>query len=212
MKWKVDGCGPLGRSSPVPRLCFFALLFFCGTVLGQVLLQFVSPMTGDELEQYLLDVFHLLSGDRELPRRFFTCLWLYLRVPLLGFLLGFASLGTVLLPALTITYGLCLSFSVCCLTATFGFDGLVLSAAFLGLRCFVTLPCYFLLAIPAWNASIRLVGVIMGKNTKWTPAFYGKAYWLRFVFCLFALVLGACLEWYCSPFTIQYALGRIFTN
>ena len=52
---------------------------------------------------------------------------------LLAFLLGFASVGAVLLPALTAAYGFFLSFSVCCFTAAFGRSGVLLALAAAGM-------------------------------------------------------------------------------
>lgn len=48
-----------------------------------------------------------------------------------------------------------LSFSVCCFTAAFGVDGILLAFAVFGLRCMVTLPCYLLLAVSSWEAARR---------------------------------------------------------
>lgn len=57
---------------------------------------------------------------------------LYIRYPLLAFFLGFASIGVVLLPCAALAFGFFLSFSVCCFTASFGGDGVVLALAVLG--------------------------------------------------------------------------------
>ena len=70
-----------------------------------------------------------------------SALVLYFRYPLLAFLLGFASIGIVLLPCLTVAFGFFLSFSVCCFTAAFGPGGVLVALAVFGLRCLVTRPC-----------------------------------------------------------------------
>ena len=70
----------------------------------------------------------------------------------------------VLLPCVTAAYGFFLSFSVCCFTAAFGVDGVLLALAVFGLRCMVTLPCYFLLAAASWGTSAGLAAVSFGRR------------------------------------------------
>ena len=134
---------PTVQLPTLPRLLLLALFFLAGVLLGQVLSGRVPDTTGDELRRY----------------------------PLFAFLLGFASIGVVLLPCVTAAYGFFLSFSVCCFTAAFGVDGVLLALAVFGLRCLVTLPCYFLLAAASWGTSAGLAAVSFGRG----PAGSGSA-------------------------------------
>ena len=132
---------------PLLRLLFLALFFFAGVLLGQVFSAQVPDATGDELTRYLTD---FLKVEKSLsPQAALSAVVLYFRYPLAAFLLGFASIGILLLPAVTGVFGFFLSFSVCCFTASFGADGVLLALAVFGLRSAVTLPCYFLLAVPS---------------------------------------------------------------
>ncbi len=88
-----------GQSSPLPRLVLLALFFFGGVILGQVLTGRVPADTGQELTEYLQAYVALEEGVN--PRAVLSALVLYYRYPLLAMLLGFASLGVVLLPGLT---------------------------------------------------------------------------------------------------------------
>lgn len=99
------------------------------------------------------------------PPRALSAVVIYFRYPLLAFLLGFASIGVVLLPCVTVAYGFFLSFSVCCFTAAFGAGGVLLALAVFGLRCVVTLPCYFLLAVPSWGTSACRPGRLVWEGT-----------------------------------------------
>ena len=134
---------------------------------------------------------------------------IYFRYPLLAFLLGFASIGVVLLPCVTAAYGFFLSFSVCCFTAAFGVDGVLLALAVFGLRCMVTLPCYFLLAAASWGTSAGLAAVSFGRGRRTAPVVYGRACWVRFGACCLALLAGVCAELFLSPVLLRLMLERI---
>ena len=125
----------------LPRLLLLALFFLAGIFLGQVLSGRVPDATGDELRRYLEDYMQLGGGGAPTARTVLSALVIYFRYPLMAFLLGFASIGVVLLPGVTAAYGFFLSFSVCCFTAAFGTDGVLLAMAVFGLRCLVTMPC-----------------------------------------------------------------------
>ena len=128
-------------------LLLLALFFLAGVILGQVLSGRVPDGAGSELGRYLSGYVRLEEGQAGSPA--LTAAVLYFRYPLLAFFLGFTSLGVALLPCLTVACGFFLSFSVCCFTAAFGPDGVLLALAVFGIRCMVTLPCYFLLAVPS---------------------------------------------------------------
>ena len=133
----------------------------------------------------------------------------YFRYPLLAFGLGFASIGVVLLPCATVAYGFFLSFSVCCFTASFGADGVLLALAVLGLRCAVTLPCYFLLAASSWGTAAGLAAVSFGSGRRTAPVVYGRACWVRLGACCLALLAGACVDLLLSPVLLRLMLERI---
>ena len=132
------------RLATLPRLLLLALFFTAGVLLGQVLAGRMPDATGDELRRYLEDYLRLGGGAAPTPRTVVSTLVIYFRYPLLAFLLGFASIGVVLLPCATAAYGFFLSFSVCCFTASFGADGVLLLTAFLtinvGIFNFLPIP------------------------------------------------------------------------
>ena len=144
---------PTVQLPTLPRLLLLALFFLAGVLLGQVLSGRVPDTTGDELRRYLEDYVRLGGEGAPTVQTALSALVIYFRYPLFAFLLGFASIGVVLLPCVTAAYGFFLSFSVCCFTAAFGVDGVLLALAVFGLRCMVTLPCYFLLAAASWGTS-----------------------------------------------------------
>ena len=193
----------------LPRLLLLALFFLAGIFLGQVLSGRVPDATGDELRRYLEDYMQLGGGGAPTARTVLSALVIYFRYPLMAFLLGFASIGVVLLPGVTAAYGFFLSFSVCCFTAAFGTDGVLLAMAVFGLRCLVTLPCYFLLAASSWGTAAGLAAVSFGSGRRTAPVVYGRACWVRFGACCLALLAGVCAELFLSPVLLRLMLERI---
>jgi len=188
-----------------------ALFFFAGTVLGQVFSSRVPDATGQELAHYLRD-FLLVEGEGEpSPRTALSAAVLYFRYPLTAFLLGFASIGILLLPFATGVFGFFLSFSVCCFTAAFGSDGVLLALAVFGLRCAVTLPCYFLLAVPSLERSMALACVAFGRGRySSAPAAYDRAWWSRLAVISGVLLAGMCAELMLAPWFLRQLLERMF--
>ncbi len=189
------------------RLLFLALFFLGGIFLGQVSAGRVPAAAGEELDRYLSD--YLQIGGETTPQVALTAAVLYFRYPLAAFLLGFASIGVVLLPMLTGAFGFFLSFSVCCFTAAFGSDGVLLALAVFGLRCAVTLPCYFLLAVPSWEASATLAALSFGRGKRSAPVVYGRDWWARLGMVSAALLAGMCAELMLSPEFLQILLERL---
>ena len=197
------------RLATLPRLLLLALFFAAGVLLGQVLAGWVPDATGDELRRYLESYLRLGGGTAPTPRAVVSTLVTYFRYPLLAFLLGFASIGVALLPLLTAAFGLFLSFSVCCFTATFGGAGVLLALAVFGLRCLTTAPCYFLLAVPSWETAAGLAAVSFGSGRRTAPVVYGRACWKRLGICCLVLAAGVCGELTLSPWLLRLLLERL---
>ena len=196
--------GPLASS--LPCMLLLALFFLGGAILGQVLAGRVPGETGLELRQYLEDYVRL--GGEVSPGAAVSAAAVYFRYPLLAFLLGFASIGVVLLPVSAAAFGFFLSFAVCCFTAAFGPDGVLLALAALGLRCVVTMPCFFLLASSSCGTAAGLAAVSFGSGRRTAPA-WGRVDWRRFGACSLALAAGVCGELTLTPALLRLALERV---
>ena len=193
------------------RLLFLALFFFAGIVLGQVFSSRVPDATGDELARYLTDFLRVEAGDSA-PRAALSAAVLYFRYPLAASLLGFASIGVLLLPLTAGAFGFFLSFSVCCFTAAFGADGVLLALAVFGLRCAVTLPCYFLLAVPSLERSMALACLSFGRGRRTAPVDYGRTWWSRLAVLSGVLLAGMCADLMLAPWFLRQLLERMLTG
>ena len=200
---------PLSPVHSLPRLLLLGLCFLAGIIFGQVLAGRVPAETGAELNRYLEDYVRLGGQSGWSAAAALSAVVIYFRYPLLAFLLGFASIGVVLLPFVTVAYGFFLSFSVCCFTAAFGADGVLLALAVFGLRCAVTVPCYFLLAVPSWGTSAALASMSFGRGRRCAPVTYGRGCWLRLGLSAAALLAGVCAELLLSPALLGMMLERI---
>lgn len=195
---------------PLVHLLILALFFFAGVVLGQVFSSRIPDATGEELRRYLTDFLNLEEAGDFSSRTALSAAVLYFRYPLSAFLLGFASIGILLLPLMTGIFGFFLSYSVCCFTAAFGPDGVLLALAVFGLRCAVTLPCYFLLAVPSLERSMALVSLSFGKGRRSTPVAYGREWWERLAVISGVLAAGMCAELMLAPWFLGQLLERMF--
>ncbi|MCI9299676.1 stage II sporulation protein M [uncultured Oscillibacter sp.] len=206
MKWKRRETAEWRRQ--LSRLLVLALFFFAGILLGQVFSSRVPDTTGDELARYLKDFLKVGEEDPS-PRAALSAAVLYFRYPLAAFLLGFASIGVLALPLVTGAFGGFLSFSVCCFTASFGPDGVLLALAVFGLRCVVTLPCYFLLAVPALERSAALACLSLGGGRRAGPALYGREWWGRLAVVAGVLLAGVCADLMLTPWFLRQLLERM---
>ncbi|QNL45555.1 hypothetical protein H8790_06020 [Oscillibacter hominis] len=199
---------PLGRRTEERQTVHLVLLSLCfalGVILGQV---FSAKASNDqELTRYLSEFFQI-SESLE-TGMFLPALLIYFRYPLMAFLLGFASIGALLLPLVSAAFGFFLSFSACCFAGAYGKEGILLAVAVLGLRCLITLPCYFWLAVPSFRNSISLALLSFGKGRRSAPVVYDAAWFLRFAACVAVLLVGVLCEVYLSPLLVRLACARI---
>lgn len=191
------------------RLLVLALLFSAGVILGQVLSRDLREQTSGELTRYLTDFFSVGLEADGTGRVFLSAVWIYFRYPLLVFLMGLSSVGVALIPVLTMAYGFFLSFSVCCFTAAFGGGGVLLALSVFGLRCLITLPCYFSLAIPALRKSLELAALSLGRGRRTSPTAEDSGGWLRLCTVSAILLAGVLSEVFLSPYLLRLVLEKI---
>ena len=86
----------------------------------------------------------------------------------------------------------------------------VLAIVVLGLRCAVTLPCYFWLAVPALGTSGALASLSFGRGRRVAAVTYGREYWRRLAVCGAVLALALCVDLLCGPRILRFLLEHMF--
>lgn len=206
-KKAVRGLG--GQAGVLSRTALLAIFFAGGILLGQALAGQVPESTGAELRRYLMDFLQLEDSVSENARAAVSAAVIYFRYPMAAFLLAFTAVGAVLLPCVTVLYGCLLSFSVSCFTAAFGAEGTALALAVLGPRCLVSMPCYFLLASPAWGMSAARLPIGRGRRT--APVTCGREWWRLCGAVSLVLLVGVCVELVLTPRLAYLALRHILS-
>lgn len=201
MKGKKQTRG--GRASFL-TLCL-GLFFLGGILIGRTCSFATAEPAGQELTSYLRDYLSLES-ERSCKTAV-SALILYFRYPLLALLLGSSTLGIILLPLASSAFGFSLSFAVNCFAAAFGSSGVLLALAIFGVRCLISLPCFFLMAVPAWANAAALTS--FGRCHRAAPVLHGRVLWRRTAFCAAALLVGTGFEWFCSPWLLRLVLEKI---
>ena len=196
-----------GQPSFFLRIICLALFFACGVLLGQFSASRVPDEAAQELREYLHHYLSL-SSERSVEAAVST-LVLYLRYPLLAALLGFASVGIVLIPSLAAAFGFFVSFSVSCFAAVFGIRGVWLALAAFGFRCAVTIPCFLMLAGPSWGNAASLAALSFGRGRRVSSVVYGRSWWIRIAVCLGVLLLSCCVDFMIAPWCLHWALDQI---
>ena len=112
-----------------------------------------------------------------------------------------SAAGAVLIPALCMVQGFCLSFSVCCFAASLGHQGVLLALAALGLRCLFLLPCMLCISQDGFSRACQTL-------TQKRPVKSGIP-WRMLLFCVFVLLTGTVVECAIVPKFFALILARL---
>lgn len=188
-------------------LGMLTVFFLAGVIYGQVLAKRNPDAVNAELNQYLTDYCTLDADEESSGRVFLSALLIYFRYPVLAFLLGFVAPGAVLLPLVSAAFGFFLSFSACCFAGAFGDVGVLVALAVFGLRCLVTLPCFFVLAVSALQRAVTaLLGRFAGRGKRLLKPRRGAEQWLGVCIIAAILLAGALAEVFVSPVLLKLVL------
>ncbi|MBQ7778326.1 MAG: hypothetical protein IJ396_05405 [Oscillibacter sp.] len=203
MKGNRQAGRPVGQVGFLPRLVLLASFFAVGIVAGWLASKRVDAAVCEEIRRYLTDFLRL--EESRTAGALLSAALTYVRYPLLAVLLGFTAAGIVLLPCAAAVFGGSLSFSACCFTMSFGARGILLALTVFGLRCLVTLPCFFLLAAHGWSASAALAGLSFGRGKRAA----GGSIWPLLGGVAAVLAAGICVEWSLLPWLVRAVLARV---
>lgn len=188
------------------RGLLLALFFLSGALLGHLYAGCWDEASQTELNRYLTDYCAVYDGGG-VPVPLLSCALIYFGYAVLLFLLGFSSVGAVLIPALSGLYGFLTMYTISCFVRCYGRNGVLLAMGVLLLRLFFTLPCFLTLAEEAWPLSIELFLLSFGRGRRSAPVLYGSRYFLLFALCSVVLAAGVCCERLFAPALFRLAMG-----
>ncbi len=159
-----------------------ALFFICGVAAGQVLAAGAPDSVSDELREYILEYGEL--NQKISWKSVLTTAVTYARYPLIAAPLGLIPGGIAFLCVFITIYGCLISFAAGSFANAWGEFGIVMGLASMGLRCLITLLCFFLLAPPV-SDSPDLIKFIK---------FPGEIWRRRVILCVILLITGILME------------------
>lgn len=89
----------------------------------------------------------------------------FFRASVAVFLLGFASVGVALIPAVCAAQGFLYAYSLLCFASGLGQDGFFLLPVLFALRLMLVLPCTLLLGSAAWETSRGLAALSVAAES-----------------------------------------------
>ena len=188
---------PRALHLPLP-LVILSVCLTVGILLGYGLAESQLSETGEELRRYF-DGYVLLTARELSVAAVLRTLLCFFRAPLLAFLLGFASIGVVLLPLLCAFEGFLFSFSLCCFASALGREGFILALALFVLRMLFVLPCTLYLSVCAIEKAKALALLTVGGGKRVRSVSYGAEYWYCFGIVCVCLLIGSILELWLVP-------------
>lgn len=183
---------------PLTMLLLSALLVL-GVFCGYVFAGNCAVETDGELKRYFDGYFLLASQTGLSAAAVLRTLLCFFRAPLLAFLIGFSSIGVVLIPLLCGLEGFLFSFSLFSFAAALGKESFLLLVALFVLRMFFVLPCTLILSVSALDQARSLALFSIGSGKRVRPVCYGTDDWYRFGICCVCLLIGSVLELWLVP-------------
>ena len=179
---------------PVFILLLLVFSFLFGILCGFRTASRHAATVAPEIRAFLEDFTYQHVDISDHAKEFAYTLLCYLRCPLLAFLSGFASFGVVLLPLLSAAFAFSLSYSVSCFAFALGSKGVLTAASVFAFRALISVPCFFLLAYPAFTASLSLLRFTLGRTERNSAALYPPVYFYRFFVALLFLLAGSVMD------------------
>ena len=194
MKLRADGKRCYVWTGRPILLSALAILFAVGILLGYFAARRFSQISAAELQRYFTALLTVYSKERITAEMVLHTLWAYFRTPLAVFLLGFASVGVVLIPGLCVFQSFAFSFALFCYLCAMGRSGFWLMLAVFAVRFAVVLPCTMYLCALTFRNARSLALYTLGRGKRVQPVRYSASYFYAFAACCIVLLLGALLE------------------
>ena len=153
-----------------------AAFFLLGAVLGGMVAARGAAAMGSELRRYLESYLALRIEGAPSSAAVWQTMVCFFRASAAVFLLGFASIGVALIPAVCAAQGFLYAYSLLCFASGLGQDGFFLLPVLFALRLMLVLPCTLLLGSAAWETSRGLAALSVGGGKRAKGVTYGKRY------------------------------------
>ncbi len=184
-------------------LLLCAAFFFFGTLIGVISASDIPGEQSAVLKGFFLS---LQSGLYE-PGGFLDSLAKAFLFHIIAVLLGFSAIGFIFLPLLSFLRGFAVSFAAASVMTALGSEGFTVALALLGLPSLITLPCFFIVTLQAFEASYSLAGRILRRSA--ASSIYRKEYFNRCAVCSAALIIAALIDAYISPLLASAVAGNL---
>jgi stage II sporulation protein M len=182
-------------------------LFLCGCIAGTVSAGCIDE--GTMLNDYITGFLSIFTNDTSPKLSLFSSLANNFKYQLIALFLGFSVIGVFLLPILSAVRGFFLSFSVAAIIRLLGSKGILLTLALFGVNTLITVPCFFIISVSAFSASLYLLRLVFSKNLKNTVSPFSSRFFINCGICLIMLIISALIDTYLSPYLIGYAASHI---
>ena len=143
-----------------------AAFFLLGAVLGGMVAARGASAMGGELRRYLEGYLALRIEGAPSSAAVWQTMVCFFRASAAVFLLGFASVGVALIPAVCAAQGFLYAYSLLCFASGLGQDGFFLLPVLFALRLMLVLPCTLLLGSAAWETSRGLAALSVGGGKR----------------------------------------------
>ena len=129
---------------------------------------------------------------------------------LLAMFFGFSVLGIICLPVLSALRGFFLCFSISAMIRLFGSNGIALALSVFGIGTLLTIPCYFILAVQAFSASLNLFKAVRATGGgRVPPVPYGRGYFLLWGVCFLILAVAFLAGVFITPYLTDLAAAKM---
>lgn len=183
------------------------ILFLFGCIAGTIAAGSVSDGTSlnATVNQYLSD----FAADTTMKPDLLNATVEAYKYHLAAIFLGFSILGVVCIPLLFAVRGFFLCFTTSTIIRLFGAKGILLTLSMFGISTMITVPCFFIISITAFNASLYVARQAISRTFKISAPPINRRTLVVCGICMIVLLLSALIDTYLSPYLISLAASRI---
>lgn len=182
-------------------------LFLCGCIIGTVCAGFVSD--GTKLNDYISGYLSIFLNGTSMRPNLISSVIDSFKYHMTAALLGFSIIGVFFIPALSAVRGFFLCFSISSIVRLLGGKGILLALSIFGFSTILTIPCFLILSVYSFSASLYIFRLLFTKNAKGTVSPFNSKFFVNCCICVIVLMISALIETYLTPQLIGLAASQI---